>query len=90
MTTEDWSKILATTVQHAQEYLGDCKSEHPTVTLDELAEHEDRVGYFDLRTLCIEHPEVLAGAGLTYDDEHRLLLWTEDPPVLRGRSEPSE
>jgi hypothetical protein len=79
MTDADWREILATTVRHATEFLDDCKSDHPTVMLDELEEHSE-VGYFDLRRLCLERPDEFTKAGLAYDDEHRLLHRIGDPP----------
>jgi hypothetical protein len=81
MTDADWSQILATTIRHAKEFLDDCKSEHPTVMLDELEEHSE-VGYFDLRQLCLDHCKALTRAGLVYDDEHRLLHHVDSPPRL--------
>lgn len=86
MTADDWRKIAATTARHATEILDDCKSDHPTVMLDELEEHSE-VGYADLRRICLEHPEILAGAGLAYDDEHRLLYRAEDTPPRCTRPE---
>ena len=85
MTDEDWRHILATTIRHATEHLDATKSPRPTVMLDELEEHSE-VGYADLRRLCLAHPDVLNGAGLRYDDEHRLLYRAEDPPPRCARA----
>jgi hypothetical protein len=89
MTTEDWAEILATTIRHAAEHIGACKSDHPTVMLDELEEHS-AVGYYDLRRLCLENPADLAEAGLVYDDQHRLLHRADSPPIRWGEPKPSE
>lgn len=76
--TADRTRILVTTIRHAHEMLAATKSDSPTVFLAELEEHSDAT-LDELRRVCLDHPDDLAEAGLTYDDEHRLLHRAGDP-----------
>lgn len=86
MTATDWNEIFEAMIRHAHEMLAATKSEPATVMLDELEEHS-AVGFYDLRSLCLEAPDELADAGLVYDDEHRLLR-RAGPPKPESTDDP--